>query len=57
MMDLNIEQGIANEIITSIDSSNFFFAPLPIASPKFIMNLIAKISLQSGDCRDKICLK
>ena len=28
-----------------------------IASPKFIMNLKAKISLQSGDCQDKICLK
>ena len=45
---------------------NFFFyyyyyfymmGPLPIASPKFIMNLKAKISLQSGDCQDKICLK
>ena len=37
----------------------FFFnkAPLPIALPKFLMNLRAKISLQSGDCQDKICLK
>ena len=42
-------------------TSSFFFifhkAPLPIASPEFIMNLRARISLQSGDCQDKICLK
>ena len=31
----------------------FFEAPLPIVSPKFIMNLKAKISLQSGDYQDK----
>ena len=30
----------------------FFLAPLPIASRKFIMNLKAKMSLQSGDCQD-----
>ena len=32
-------------------------ASLPIASPKFIIKLKAKISLQSGDFQDKICLK
>ena len=32
-------------------------APPPIASPIFVMNSKAKISLQSGDCQDTICLK
>ena len=43
----------------STDVYNFFLckAPHPIASPKFIMYLKGKISLQSGDCEDKICLK
>ena len=43
-------------IVYMVESYIFFFhkAPLPIASPKFIMNLTARISHQSGDCQDKI---